>query len=44
MSTSDVAYVRIYVYIGNYATVFDEIWQDDLTEMLSNLNRGGKYT
>ena len=27
--------------IGNYATVFDDIWQDDLTEMLSNLNRGG---
>ena len=31
-----------YMCIGNYATVFDEIWQDDLTEMLSNLNRGGK--
>ena len=33
-----------YMCIGNYATVFDEIWQDDLTEMLSNLNRGGKDT
>ena len=32
--------------IGNYATVgiFDEIRQYDLTEMLSNLNRGGKDT
>ena len=33
-----------YMCIGNYATVFDEIWQYDLTEMLSNLNRGGKDT
>ena len=33
-----------YMCIGNYATVFDDIWQDDLTEMLSNLNRGGKDT
>ena len=40
MLTRYVAYVRI-LCVGNYATVFDEIWQDDLTEMLSNLNRGG---
>ena len=33
-----------YMCIVNYATVVDDIWQDDLTDMLSNLNRGGKDT